>query len=291
MIYIVSTIGVMSLVSPETLAMHVEVLSRHFTLVHLDDWLADAAAGKPLPARACAITFDDGWRDNHQYAFPLLKRAQAPATIFLVSDLVGRQYGFWPNSLSRLLLDDSARLRAAMPHWLRSLVPERQGRLDAATLDRIVVACKDTRDDAVMLDTVARLQAVAAGDPAERDLMDWRELRELADSGLVRFGSHTRRHTRLSLVKSGEQLRDEILGSGEEIARQLGSRPRLFCYPNGDYSDAALEVTRSGYQGAVTTRRGWHSPGMDPHLIQRIGVHEDISNRPASFLARLSGWL
>ena len=279
-------------VSPPTLDMHLGELAKHFTFMHLDDWLQSASSGAPLPARACAITFDDGWRDNHEFAHPVLRRAGVPATIFLVSDLVGGQYSFWPNGLARVLSQRNLSLRSAMPDWLARLVPESSaGGINAAQMDRIIVACKESCSDEQMLDLVARLDALAGKAAPARDLMDWSELRELAAGDLVRFGSHTRRHTRLSRVASADALHDEIVGSQDAIALQLGSRPRLFCYPNGDYSDSALETVRGAYLGAVTTQRGWHAVGMDAHLIRRIGVHEDISDRRSAFLARLSGWV
>ena len=72
-------------VSPRTLDLHLATLRRYFELVHLDDWLKRAASGAELPRLSCALTFDDGWRDNYEYGFPVLQRYQAPATIFLVS--------------------------------------------------------------------------------------------------------------------------------------------------------------------------------------------------------------
>lgn len=49
-------------------------------------WEKDA----PLPPRPVIITFDDGYRDNYTFAFPILKAKLLKATIFLVSGLVGR---------------------------------------------------------------------------------------------------------------------------------------------------------------------------------------------------------
>jgi peptidoglycan/xylan/chitin deacetylase (PgdA/CDA1 family) len=83
----------------------------------------------------------------------------------------------------------------------------------------------------------------------------------------------------------------EIVDSRTEIAASVGAPVDLFCYPNGDSTPAARELVSQHYVGAVTTEKGWHSTRADPYQIRRIGVHEHISNRPASFLARLSGWL
>jgi hypothetical protein len=54
---------------------------------------------------------------------------------------------------------------------------------------------------------------------------------------------------------------------------------------------SAENLVRQHYLGAVTTSKGWHGAQRDPFRIRRIGVHEDISSRPDSFLARISGWL
>jgi len=91
-------------VSPQTLDLHLTVLKRHFPVVHLDEWLSAAQRGGPLPSRACALTFDDGWRDNFEHAFPVLLRHRAPATIFLVSSMTGTLRQFWPNRLARRLI-------------------------------------------------------------------------------------------------------------------------------------------------------------------------------------------
>jgi peptidoglycan/xylan/chitin deacetylase (PgdA/CDA1 family) len=285
-------------VSPATLAMHLELLRRHeFNLVHLDDWLEAAGTATPLAARSCAITFDDGWRDNYDYAYPILKRASAPATIYLVSDLVGTQYSFWPNSLARVLAKYDAALLDGMPHWLRQCVLDASGGVTAGTLDpekidAVIMGCKATHSDAEMLAVVCRLEATQPGAAAAdaRDLMSWEEIHEMRSNGLVRFGSHTRRHTRLAGAASAEVLQDEVIGSRQAIERQLGTPPATFCYPNGDTSPQAIDIVRSAYRGAVTTRKGWHLAKHDPFLIRRVGMHEDIGNRPAAFLARIGAW-
>jgi peptidoglycan/xylan/chitin deacetylase (PgdA/CDA1 family) len=107
-------------VSPATLAMHLEIVKQYFTLIHLDEWLERVSAGRAVPSLACAITFDDGWRDNYEYAFPVLRHAGAPATIYLVTDMVGEGYSFWPNTLARYLGAGAADL-GAYPTWLADI--------------------------------------------------------------------------------------------------------------------------------------------------------------------------
>jgi peptidoglycan/xylan/chitin deacetylase (PgdA/CDA1 family) len=282
-------------VSPETLDMHLRILQKHFALVHLDDWLLNRAAGKELPRRACAITFDDGWRDNFEYAFPVLRQHRAPATIFLVSDFVGGNYNFWPNQLM-------ARVRATAASrevlsWPEPLASALAGILPSAgswqpgdsALDHAIERCKQAFSDEQMRNWLSGLGAVDSR--GGRDLLDWAEIQEMADSALVRFGSHSRRHTRLLTSLDPTAITDEVANSKAALEARLGRPVTLFCYPNGDVSDQAEAEVRRVYLGAVLTTSGWNRPTTDPHRLRRISLHESIASRPESFVARFAGWI
>ena len=288
------------LVSPEILAMHFEVVQRHFRPVHLDDWLRAERQGNPPPGRSVAITFDDGWRDNYDHAFPVIKNAGMPATLFLVTDMVGSRYRFWPNRLANVL-------KAWTPgysHWLDEKTKRRMIALGIpldlsgpeATpelIDAVIGRCK-VSDDASMHALLDQVEAVLPEPPGddedERDLLDWDEVREMASSGPVRVGSHTRRHTRLREDVPPAQVEDEVAGSRRILEEKVGRPVPLFCYPNGDHSPAAYVAVKGAYEGAVSTQRGWHSPGEDAYLVRRISMHEDVSRTAPAVLARVTGW-
>ena len=270
-------------VSPETLAMHVEVLTKYFTLVHLDDWLRNVDAGRTPPKNSCAITFDDGWRDNYEFAYPILRQAQAPSTIYLVSDLVGTRYSFWPNTLSLILSGGKREHWDRLPSWLRDLLPSIR-KMSKDEIDAVIARCKRFSDEQ-MKSAVEH----AVGDSGERDLITWDEAREMQSSGVIRFGSHTRRHTRLSQITDAAQLHDEIAESRSIIRKELGCEVATFCYPNGETSTAAIRVVSETYLGAVTTNRGSNTPRSARFTLNRVGVHEDVSNTSTSFVSRLAG--
>lgn len=279
-------------VSPETFDMHLRVLRREFDILQLDEWLEAAAAGKALPRRACAVTFDDGWRDNFDHAFPLLREHCVPATVFLVADLIGTHYSFWPNRLGRLLRSERADgILQALPESLRSAIGDSWSRLSSVERTDVLIShAKRLFTDEQMTRLMSSLESERREEtPTSRDLASWEEIREMADSGLVRFGSHTRRHTRLRDDLDQPRLQDEIVGSKQGLADRLGVAPRTFCYPNGDHCPRAVAIVRDHYVGAVTTRHGWNSPGSDRWLLQRVGVHDDVSATQSKFLSRLAG--
>ena len=90
-------VGDIELVSatPEEFAWQLEYLARRFEPVTFDE-IARAMAGEvTLPARAVAISFDDGFQDLHEHAWPALRRAGMPATVFVCTDYVDSGAPFW----------------------------------------------------------------------------------------------------------------------------------------------------------------------------------------------------
>jgi peptidoglycan/xylan/chitin deacetylase (PgdA/CDA1 family) len=278
-------------VSPATFDLHVQLLKRHFTLVHLDEWVRRALSGEALPDQACAVTFDDGWRDNFEHAFPVLRRHAAPATIFLVSGMTGTNSDFWPNRLARMLVRlRPAQLKGPLGGVLAPLlarVTAGEG-WSAENLDAAVVTAKQL-DERQINQSLDEMQAEVGAGADCRAVLDHSEIQLMAASGLVRYGSHTRTHCRFRGEFAQQVLEDEILGSRTEIATFAGDAfAPVFCYPNGDITPAALAEVRRHYAAAVTTCVGWHGLADDPFLIRRVGMHEDVSNRASGFLARLA---
>lgn len=281
-------------VSPETLAMHLAVLKKHFEIVDLGEWIGRCEAGLKLPNRACAITFDDGWRDNFEYGLPVLQEVGVPATVFLVADMIGTSYQFWPNRLIRMLL--SVDQPAEVLPWpiLRLLAEsgldlEADGRpISMRLVDAVVRACKKFSDEDMLRLTDEASVAVDAS-VSKRDLMDLEEIAVMQRSGLIRFGSHGRTHKRLTDQCDDSVIEDEVIGSRTRIESLIGQPVSIFCYPNGDVSSRSIATVRSAYAAGVTGMRGWNSPRTERHVMRRMSIHEDVGADEFSFLARVSG--
>ena len=284
-------------VSPETFDLHLTELQRYFELVDLAEWVRHSRRGESLPQLACAITFDDGWQDNHDYALPLLIKHRVPATIFLVSGYIGTAYQFWPNRLMSLLRtafeDPDA---VAFPKPLRAIVDSvlsaarARGQLRTEDVDLAVQRAK-TLDERTIRGLIDETVAPGDAPSAVRDILDREEIGRMAATGFVRFGSHTATHFRLAGEVSSADLEREIVESRRSLQALTGQDVDLFCYPNGDTSAIAIDCVRRHYLGAVTTRRGWVEGNSDPHLLIRIGVNDDATRTREGFLATLSGWI
>lgn len=279
----------------DTFDSHLALLNREFEVVDLAEWVTRAGTGKGLPRRACAITFDDGWYDNYEFAFPLLKRFSAPATIFLVAGMAGTSRHFWPERLARLIRgsdDNSPYLENQAGRWLTELASRTKASLGTASPEQISVMihqAKSWRDEEVhrYIDVIEE----AGYSPTHKgaDILNWRQLAEMRESGLVSVGSHTLDHKRLGTRVDIEEIERQVTGSHSLIERNTGTAPKLFCYPNGDVSKQAEERVRSLYTGACTTVNGWNASDCDPYEISRITLHEGNSGTTRAFKARISG--
>ncbi|RYY77385.1 MAG: polysaccharide deacetylase family protein [Gammaproteobacteria bacterium] len=281
------------IVTPDTFAMHMNDIKRHFDVISLSDWVNLKQQELPLPKKACAVTFDDGWADNYEYALPVLKATNTPATLFAVAEKIGTNFQFWPNSVLALLLNGFTTELNRHPLFAKvSSQPPVEGPIDREYAAAYIHQLKSFSDDAIFsaLHDIRSADLLAGQLP--NALMTWEQLNAMHASGLVVIGSHTCNHMRLSVDLNAQQMQYEIENSKRILDERLGAPADLFCFPNGDYNEAALHLVTKTYKAAVTTQRGINDANKcDPHELTRIGIHEEVSNSPRLFGARLSGWL
>lgn len=280
------------IVSPGSFQQQLQTLKQLFTVMPLSEWVERRLNDKPLPAKACAITFDDGWSDNYENALPILEKEQVPATVFAVSDLVGTEKHFWPNRLARILAEKKDKLAQNTNFdWLMQ-IPEfaDHQHFSREQISSIIQSCKQ-HPDQWLTDRITAMEEALDLQNEKSELMDWKQLSAMANSGLVDIGSHTCNHFRLMEGVSPEIIQNEVINSKLQLQEQLDQPIDLFCYPNGDTSASAVELVRSHYLAAVTTEKGINRANSPLHSLQRIGIHEDIGNTATKFGASLSNWM
>jgi peptidoglycan/xylan/chitin deacetylase (PgdA/CDA1 family) len=109
------------------------------------------------------------------------------------------------------------------------------------------------------------------------DFLSWGELRELSREG-VEIGSHTASHGYLVNRRSGEtreawlaRVRRDILKAQDVLKDKIGTAPRLFAYPYGEYSPEIVDLVRElGFEGAVGQQSGVVYRGSDPFVLPRF---------------------
>lgn len=280
-------------VNVNTFDQHIRYLKGHFSLVSLEDIMTFDTENQPVTRPLCCLTFDDGWHDFYLHVFPILKAHQVPATVFLPTDYIGGGRTFWTDRLGFLLhyglitSEKSIQPGHLLAQKILTLSGRSEARLEAAV--SCLKGCTDEAIELVLQELAACLECKHKQDG--RAFLDWKEIREMADSGLVRFGSHTVNH-RILTTLNDEEIQVELNKSRNTLlAEKIVSEDFIpFCYPNGNFNESIVKaVAEAGYSLAVTTESGWNGKDADLHALKRIPVHEDMTSTNALFACRLAG--
>lgn len=265
---------------------HLEHLVTSYRVITLSDAIAYLTRGRGLPKNAIAITFDDGYRSCFELAFPLLKEFEVPATLFVATDFVFAKSALWHD-----------RVEYAIERFggtsLEFIAGGRVHRFGTATmadklaalrgvyriLKQIDQAKRDGIIDRIEEQSAAKLRLSEGADGAYMPV-EVPELKEMANSGLVDIGCHTKTHAILSRC-GASQLAVEIASAKRTIEECLGGRCEFFCYPNGtraDFNDGTRRaLVEAGFAGALTTVPGRNRIGTDPMELLRVTAPADFS--------------
>ena len=268
-----------------------------YDLVSLDEALERLS--RPKPGRFfVALTFDDGYRDNVEHAWPVLAKHGAPWTMFVTPGFADRTARLW-----WLELEVAVR---ALPQVALSL-PDGPFRMPSGTEAEKARAFEQLYwrlrkgPEAILLSAISDLAGQAGVDAAalvERECLPWETLRALAGAPGVTIGAHTLTHPMLARHDAGTARR-ELVESKARLEAELGLPIRHFAYPVGDPGSAGpreFELAReAGFAGAVTTRPGHLWPEHARHLqaLPRVSLNGLHQNEAAlrALLAGLPFWL
>lgn len=247
-------------------------LAQWFKVLPLDEALMMQREGR-LPARAAAITFDDGYRDNHDVALPILQRHGLNACFFIATGFIdgGRM---WNDTLI-----ETVRRHAGSVLDLHGTALAELGCLKVSGWEERRTVLHLMLERAKYLEFAARqhfvdeLLARSAVQAPSDLMMDSEQVRALRRAGMV-IGGHTVAHPILARLNEFEARRE--IGEGkQQLESLLGERVSLFAYPNGrpnqDYTAAhAQMVSELGFTAAVTTAPGAARAEDDPFQIPRF---------------------
>ena len=209
-----------------------------------------------LPARALAITFDDGYSDNATVALPILRGLGLHATFFVATQFLdgGRMFNDTVIELVRRAEGDELDLSAlGLGRHPIASHEQRRGAIEPILARLKYLPAADRQACAQQL-------AARSKDTLPGDLMMTRDqLRSLASAGMG-FGGHTRSHPILARIDEGTARR-EIADGREELEAIVRQPVNLFAYPNGkpgvDYMAAHVRMAKElGFVAAFSTASG-----------------------------------
>ncbi|MGQ0675176.1 MAG: polysaccharide deacetylase family protein [Rhodospirillales bacterium] len=207
--------------------------------------------------RFAALTFDDGYRDNHDVLLPLLRRRGVRATVYVSAGFIDRGAPMWWFGAERALAqNDRVRIRAGgTAREFPAATPEEKTASHARIGELFLgFTPEQTRRAVLGLKQDHGVDCLAIADELS---MDWEQVRALDRSGLVEIGGHAVSHCPLAAMSDAE-AEAEIAGGRRRLAEKLGRAPQSFAYPYGIQStvgprDIAL-ARAAGYASAFTTQ-------------------------------------
>ena len=209
------------------------------------------------------ITFDDGFKDVYQYAFPIFKKYNIPFTIYLTTDFPDGTANLWWILLEKIVKENTS-LELSGKHFNCATEEEKIDTFEAVIQE---IYQQEETPIEVLSDC---LQKYAAGIESTDDVaLSWGELQEMLDSGLLTIGSHSVTHPMLTKITLGK-VEQELMASKKRIEEQLGVEVRHFSYPHSAYSEQMFDVLkRCGYTSAAMGYGGNIRYGADKMMLNR----------------------
>lgn len=252
-------------------------LTRHYQVVPLEGYLTEPSAfsaKRPL----ATVLFDDGYKDNIEYAAPVLKKYNCPASFYIVTDCIDRnvptwtylvdnlfqqtgvkniqlEFDFVPRHLSSISLAEGNRspgVKAIKP-WMKSLSNNRRIQI----MQALTGQCADVP-------------------MPENKMMNWDDIRQMDQDGFI-IGSHSHTHPMLASLESEAEIKDELNISFLKISAATGKAPLSISYPIGSFDERVKRISaEAGYQfGLAVKQQFYRSSAHDHFEIPRVELYQE----------------
>ncbi len=272
----------------EGFASQMRLLRQDFDVIGLDD-LDDAFHHRR--GRHVLVTFDDGYHDNYDVAYPILKEHRIPAVFFVTTGYLDRPSLPWWDEIAWMVR--TARVpRFPKNPWFTEpvLLDEPDRETSIRKLLAVYKRLSGLVTDEFLNFIAESLRTGRATDEIARGLwLTWDQVREMRAGGMS-FGGHTVNHPILSSLPA-ESQRFEISECKRRIEQELNKPVRAFSYPVGgrESFDATTRqlLAEAGYQWGFTYTGGYcKGEPRDRLTIARTAIELDIS--PSVFRAMTS---
>jgi peptidoglycan/xylan/chitin deacetylase (PgdA/CDA1 family) len=264
--------------TPEQFEQQMRFLREHYRLLSICDLLAAIEAHEPLPPKSVMVTFDDGYHDFLDTAWPILERYQIPSLMFLATGFLSPENQvYWWDRLYQGIInthhtslslppDGDFILQSKIQRWRAFNKLKKQ-------LSTMANDCAITYLDQIMERLDVKPQATGL-------LLNWPEVRYLGERGCY-LAAHTRSHPILSRIPVDDAL-TEINTSQQDISRETGTVLPVLAYPSGhskDFSEALAPLLCSeGYKLAMSSIPGINVFPSNNYLgLKRIGLSPRVS--------------
>lgn len=219
--------------------IEMEWLKKETRIISEEELLEHLYHNKKLDSICSMVTFDDGYIDNYEIAYPILKNLSIPAIYFIPTKHINeRSLGWW----------DIAAYLVKNTHLTKSCFREKELILSnkQKVIAELIIELKKmeaSRVDGFLNELANSLDVpIPSLDIQGQELMSWEQIKELSENGIT-IGSHTHDHVILSKQTLGD-LRFQVKKSKDILEEKLGKNIHSIAYPVGGYDHFDLETKK-----------------------------------------------
>jgi len=269
----------------------IQYIKQRFTFLSLSEVLNIIRDQAEFPPKSCLLTFDDGWRDNYEYMFPIIRQENVPAVIFAASELCQSGDLYWTNILWHLIfkrLITDSELATLFPGVSIGRINSdelKPGKVDGVChrLFSIIGGLDEKTRDTIQEEIIYMGRKRIPDILNKAYYLNWNEMREMLKSGLIEFGTHGHHHDPLAWY-SGKSLFDQLSKSKRILETNLERDIVSFSYPHSRSNQECIEAAREvGYEvgfNSPVTRRLNNSREYHPLSLIRVPVLTRSSTSP-----------
>lgn len=267
------------------------LLDQRYPVLPLDVAVKQHAEGT-LPSGATVITFDDGFKDFYDYAWPIVAERNLPTTLYVTTYHAVKQtpifrlvlsYLFWRTRAAEIDL----RSLDLLPTGLRQHFTMTEPNLEKRIVRHAEINLSDAERTTLLSDIASALGVDYTEDLPTRlfEVVSGQEMTDMSDDG-IDIQLHTHRHC---LPNFREGAIQEI-SDNRKILKPINDAADHFCYPSGIWSETHLPILRElGVESATTCDEGLNKPGSDPLTLKRFLDGSQVSE--LRFEAEMSGFM
>ncbi len=262
-----------SIITPEYLHDIIsEFRKKGYSFISIDD------IPKVLPKggeKFVVLSFDDGYRDIIEFAYPVLKAQSIPFTIFVTSGFADRSGFIWWEAIDDILLNQKKLILQQKGSVLEYDINDRN-RNELFSLARSVILRYSEKELNRYEQEFSDYYGIETKTYAEKLILSWKELKACSRDPLCTIGAHSVNHLAMKFL-SDDEVRKEISESRHAIEKALNMKINHFAFPYGGPDTVTkrdIEIARSeGFNTVCTTRRANLFPDHVNYLYALPRIH------------------
>ncbi len=263
------------------------LIDRDYDIVSMTEVARRLVTKSPCRRKFVCLSFDDGYRDNYDQAFPICASFGIPMVVHITTGFVRRTDPMWWLGLEQIVLENDVLelpWGGAIQHLpARSPAQKRKAYVVAASL----LKSESRQRRRQVCEELGAIYGTSFMELTDRNTLTPQMIQEMRASGLVEFGAHTVSHANLLRLPAAD-ARHEIAESRHDLENLLGGEVRHFAYPYGRAGEAGpreFELCRElGFETAVTARLGNLFAGHCDWVqaLPRLGMGSEYQDTPAA---------